>query len=329
MMSIFSDMIEKIMEVFMDDFTVYGKTFTDCLENLEKVLQRCEEKHLVLNWEKCHSMVQEGIVLGHKVSARGIEVDKAKIEVIEQLPPPTNVKGIRSFSGHAGFYRRFIKDFSQIARPLTSLLDKDAPFIFNNECHEAFQILKKALITAPIIQPPDWKLPFEIMCDASDFAIGAVLGQTKDKKHYAISYTSKSLSGAQLNYATTEKELLAVVFAIDKFRSYLVGAKVIVYTDHAALKYLLTKKDAKPWLIIWILLLQEFNLEIKDKKGVENSVLDHLSRMTITNTQEPPINDFLWNDMLLKITTSHPWYANIINFMISEYVSPRESKKRS
>ena len=120
--------------------------------------------------------------------------------------------------------------------------------------------MKKALISAPIIQPPDWKLPFEIMCDASNFAIGAVLGQTKDKKHYAISYASKTLSEAQLNYATTEKELLAVVFAIDKFRSYLVGAKVIVYTDHVALKYLLTKKDAKPWLIRWILLLQEFDI---------------------------------------------------------------------
>src|SRR6185503_15081716 len=105
MMSIFSNMIEKIMEMFMDDFTVYGKTFTDCLENLEKFLQRCEEKHLVPNWEKYHFMVQEGIVLGHKVSAHGIEVDKAKIEVIEQLPPSTNVKGICSFLGHAGFYR--------------------------------------------------------------------------------------------------------------------------------------------------------------------------------------------------------------------------------
>jgi hypothetical protein len=111
------------------------------------------------------------------VSERGIEVDKAKIEVIEQLPPPTNVKGIHSFLGHAGFYRRFIKNFFQIARPLTSLLAKDAPFIFNNECHEAFQILKKALISTPIIQPPDWKLPFEIMCDAIDFAIGPFLAR--------------------------------------------------------------------------------------------------------------------------------------------------------
>ena len=164
-------------------------------------------------------MVHEGIVLGHKVSVHGIEVDKAKIVVIEQLPPPTNVKGIHSFLGHARFYRCFIKNFSQIARPLTSLLDKDAPFVFNNECHEAFQILKKALISAPIIQPPDWKLPFEIMCDSSDFVVGAVLGQTKDKKHYDISYASKTLSEPQLNYAATEKELLAIVFVIDKFRS--------------------------------------------------------------------------------------------------------------
>jgi len=187
------------------------------------------------------------------------------------------------FSCHAGFYRRFVKDFSHIARPLTSLLAKDAPFEFDDECLNAFQILKKALISAPIIQSPDWSLPFEIMCDASDYAMGVVLGQMKHRKHHAISYASKTLSGPQLNYAITKKELLAVIFTIDKFRSYLVGAKVIVYTDHAALKYLLTKKGAKPWLIRWILLLQEFDLEIKDRKGIENSIADHLSRMQFEN----------------------------------------------
>jgi hypothetical protein len=193
-------------------------------------------------------MVREGIVLGHLISKRGIKVDKAKIEVIKQLPPPINVKGIRSFLGHAGFYRQFIKNFSYIARPLTNLLAKDVPFEFDDACLKAFETLKLALTSTLIIQPPDWSLPFEIMCDASDYVVGAVLGQYKDKKHHVIAYTSKTLIGPELNYATTEKELLAVVFAIDKFRSYLVRAKVIVYTDHAALKYLLTKKDAKPRL---------------------------------------------------------------------------------
>jgi len=222
----------------------------------------------------------------------------------------------------------FHQNFSQIARPLTSLLTKDAPFVFNNECHEAFQILKKALISALIIQPPDWKLPFEIMCDASDFAVGVVLGQTKDKKHYAISYASKTLSGPQLNYATTEKELLVVVFAIGKFRSYLVGAKVIIYTNHAALKYLLTKKDAKPRLIRWILLLQEFDIEIRDKKGVENSVADHLSRLQYKETHESPINDYLRDDTLLKVIDSNPWCANIVNYMVAGYVPPGEDKRK-
>jgi len=179
-------------------FSVYGKTFDNCLENLDKVLQRCEEKRLVHNWEKCHFIVREGIVLGHLVSERDIEVDKAKIEVIEHLPPPINVKGIRSFLGDASFYRRFVKDFSFVARPLTCLLAKDVSFEFDDACLQAFEILKKALISAPIIQPPDWSLPFEIMCDASDYAMGVVLGQTKDKKHHAIAYDSKTLTGPHL-----------------------------------------------------------------------------------------------------------------------------------
>jgi hypothetical protein len=151
-------------------------------------------------------MVREGIVLGHLVSERGIEVDKAKIEVIEQLPPPVNVKGIRSFLGHTGFYRRFIKKFSYIARPLTNLLAKDVLFKFDDACMKSFKTLKKALTSTPIIQPPNWSLPFEIMCDVSDYDVGAVLGQSKDKKHHAIAYASKTLTGPQLNYATTEKK---------------------------------------------------------------------------------------------------------------------------
>ena len=147
-------MIEEIMELFMDDFSIYGKSFDDCLENWDKVLQRCEEKHLVLNWEEYHFMVREIIVLRHLVSEWGIEVDRAKIEVIEQLPPPINIRGIRSFLGHVGFYRHFIKDFSHIAWLLTNLLAKDVTIEFDNACLKSFNILKKALIYAPIIQPP-------------------------------------------------------------------------------------------------------------------------------------------------------------------------------
>ena len=233
----------------------------------------------MLNWEKCHFMVKEGVVLGHKVSKAGLEVDPAKVDIISRLPPPSSVRAIRSFLGHAGFYRRFIKDFSKIARPMTRLLEKDAPFVFGAECVKAFGLLKRLLVEAPILVAPDWGLPFEIMCGASDFAIGAVLGQRKDKHFHPIYYASKTLHDAQEHYTTTEKELLAVVFAFDKFRSYLVLSKTIVYTDHAAIRYLFSKQDAKPRLIRWIMLLQEFDIEIQDKKGALNVAADHLSRL--------------------------------------------------
>ncbi|GJY48035.1 reverse transcriptase domain-containing protein [Tanacetum coccineum] len=145
MMAIFHDMIEKMMEVFMDDFLVFGNSFRNCLSRLDKMLKRCEDTNLCLNWEKSHFMVKEGIVLGHKISKNRIEVDKAKVDVIAKLPHPTTVKGIRSFLDHAGFYRRFIKDFSKISRPMTHLLEKNTQFIFSDECIHAFETLKKNL----------------------------------------------------------------------------------------------------------------------------------------------------------------------------------------
>jgi hypothetical protein len=164
-------------------------------------------------------MVQQGIVLGHSISNNGIEVDKAKIVIISKLSPPMTTKGVRCFLGHAGFYKRFIKDFSKISRPLCALLAKDTKFEWTDECMVAFNTLKKLLTSAPIMMAPDWSLPFELMCNASDFALGAVLGQKINKVPHAIYYVSRTLNDAQLNYSTTEKELLAVIFALEKFRS--------------------------------------------------------------------------------------------------------------
>ncbi|GJW91219.1 reverse transcriptase domain-containing protein [Tanacetum coccineum] len=325
MMAIFHDMIEKTMEVFMDDFLVFGDSFSSCLAILDKMLKRCEDTKLALNWEKSHFMVKEGIVLGHKISRKGIEVDKAKVDVISKLPHPTTVKGIRSFLGHAGFYRRFIKDFSKISRPMTHLLEKNTPFIFSEDCILAFQTLKKKLTEAPILIAPNWDQPFEIMCDASDYAIGAVLGQRIEKHFRPIHYASKTMTEAESNYTTTEKEMLAVVYAFEKFRSYLIMNKSVVYTDHSALKYLFNKKDAKARLLRWILLLQEFNFSVIDTKGAENYAADHLSRLEnpYENVFDPKeITETFPLETLNAVNSyqSTPWFADFANYHAGNFL---------
>nr|GEV08520.1 reverse transcriptase domain-containing protein [Tanacetum cinerariifolium] len=209
---------------------------------MDQILERLagNEYYCFLDgFSKSHFMVKEGIVLGHKISKNGIEVDKAKVDVIAKLLYPTTVK----------------------------------------ECIEAFQSLKKKLTEVPILVAPDWDLPFEIMCDTSDFAIGAVLRQRKTKHVQPIHYASKTMTDAQAHYTTKEKQLLAVVYAFKNLRPYLVLSKSIVYTDHSALKYLFNKQDAKPRLLRWVLLLQKFDIIIRDKKGTENLAADHLSRL--------------------------------------------------
>ncbi|GKA91166.1 reverse transcriptase domain-containing protein [Tanacetum coccineum] len=262
------------------------------------------------NGEKCHFMVKEGIVFSHKISKNGLEVDRAKVDVIAKLPPPTTNKGVRSFLGHASFYRRFIQDISKIARPMTHLLEKDTPFIFSDECLASFKILKKR----------------------------AVLGQRKDKYFRPIHYASKTFSDAQTNYTVTEKELLAVVYAFEKFRSYLVLSKTIVYTDRSGLKYLFNKQDAKPRLIWWVLLHQEFTFEIRDKKGAENLAADHLSRLENPYQGDHvgmEINDNFPHESLSMISLNPnnkpPWFADIANYLVGnvlvKWMSSQQKKK--
>nr|GEV96296.1 reverse transcriptase domain-containing protein [Tanacetum cinerariifolium] len=300
MMEIFHDMIEQTMEVFMNDFSVFRNYFSTCLTNLEKMLKRCEDTKLALNWEKSHFMVKEGIVLGHKISKKGIEVDKAKI-----------------------------KDFSNVSSPMTHLLEKNSPFIFSNECIQAFQTLKDKLTEAPILIAPNWDQPFELMCDASDYAVGAVLGQRVEKHFRPIHYARKTMNQAKTNYMTTEKEMLAVVYAFEKFRSYLIMNKSIVYTDHSALKYLFSKKHAKARLLRWILLLQEFDFKVIDTKREENYVGDHLSRLKnpYKNVFDPKeINETFPLESLNKVAHQDPstsWTCP--DQIIRHYVAGKEA----
>nr|GFC46740.1 reverse transcriptase domain-containing protein [Tanacetum cinerariifolium] len=232
-------------------------------------------------------------------------------DVITKLPHPTTVKGIRSFLGHASFYRHFIKDFSKIARPMTRLLEKETPFIFYKECVEAFQTLKRKLTEAPILIAPDWDMPFELMCDANDFAIGA----------------SKTMTEAKSNYTITEKELLAVMYAFEKFWYYLIMNKSIVYTNHSALKYLFAKKDSKARLLYWVLLLQEFTFKVIDIKGAENLAADHLSRLENPhqNVLDPKeINESFPLETLNLVSTrgnsSTSWFDDFANYHAGNFV---------
>nr|GEU31429.1 reverse transcriptase domain-containing protein [Tanacetum cinerariifolium] len=316
-----------MMEVFMDDFFVFGNSFKTCVSYLEKMLKRCEDTNLCLNWEKSHFMVKEGIVLGHRISKDGIKVDKSKVYVIAKLPHPTTVKGIRSFLGHVDFYRRFIKYFSKIAQPMNRLLEKDTSFFFSKECVEAFQTLKRKLTEAPILIALDWDLLFELMCDANDFAIDAVLGQCQEKHFRPIHYASNTMTEAESNYTTTKKEMLAVVYAFKKFRSYLIINKSIVYTDHSALKFLFAKKDSKERLLRWVLLLHEFTFKVIDTKRAKNLAVDHLSRLenphqNVLSLRE--INESFPLETLNMVSfrgnSSTPRFADFVNYHAGNFV---------
>ncbi|GJY34353.1 reverse transcriptase domain-containing protein [Tanacetum coccineum] len=245
------------MEVFMDDFSIFRNSFGTCLSHLDKMLKRCEDTNLCLNWEKSHFMVKEGIVLDHKISKNGIKVDKAKVNVIAKLPHPTTVKGVWSFFGHAG----------------------------------------------------------------------AVLGQRHEKHFRPIHYASKTMNEAESHYTTTEKEMLAVVYAFEKFRSYLILNKSIVYTDHSALKYLFAKKDSKARLLRWVLLLQEFKFKVIDTKGAENLAADHLSQLenpyeSVLDPKE--INETFPLETLNMVTfrgdSSTPWFADFANYHARNFI---------
>eukprot|EP00253_Pinus_taeda_P020317 PITA_20317 len=277
---IFFDLIHDCVEVYMDDFTVYGDSFEEALENLEKVLVRCKETNLSLSHEKFFTMFTEGIVLGHHILGDGIKVDRSKVEVISKLPIPNCQRDVRSFLGFTGYCRRFIENFTKIASPLFKFLTKDCEFKWDPDCQSTFETLKTRISKAPILKGPNWKLPFHISTNASDTTLGAVLSQ-KYLVPYAIYYTSKNLTPTELNYTVTEKELLVVVHAINKFRHYITGYETFIHTDHSEIRYLMKKHVTNGKVTRWLLLLQEFNINVLDRPGKQTIVANFLSRIQI------------------------------------------------
>jgi hypothetical protein len=302
---IFFDMVNDCMEIFMDDFTPYGTYFDEALANLEKVLKRCIQYHLSLSIETCHMMMSEGVVLGHFISYAGIQVDPAKIQVILDIPTPSTQKEVRIFLGHVGYYRIFIKKNSKLASPLFFLLTKDVDFSWINNCELSFADLKQKLSTTHILRGPNWALPFHNCSDASDTAIGAVLGKHEDKDPYVIYYISKNMAPVKLNYTVTKKELLAVVYAINKFRHYLTGYSTFIHPNHSKIKYLMNKPITNAQVTIWLLLLQEFDITIVDRPGKENVVAYFLSILNI-NDDNSPVDDSFPDEHLFAVSAHSP-----------------------
>ena len=275
-------------------------------------------------------MLTEGIALCHHISSIGIKVDPTRIEVISKLPPPQTQKDVRSFLGHASYYRRFIENFTKIATPMFKLLTKDAHFVWDSQCQTTFQILKEKLSTTPMIQGPNWSLPFHISTNASDTTLGVVLVQKENQITNSIYFISRNLTPPECNYTVTEKEFLVVVYSINKFRHYITSFETFIHTDHSSIKFLINKPITNGRITRWLLLLQEFNVTIIDRLGKENLVAEFLSRINHGGEMSPMNNDFPY-EHLFALATNPPWYAYLTNYLTTKklprHLSSRKKKK--
>ena len=268
--------------VYIDDIIVFGTTFSQCLGRLSEIFRRFEQHGLTFKPKKCDLFKKEVEFLGHRVSAEGVSCDPKKIEKVRLWTPPTTVTEVRSFLGMTGYYRRFIKDYADKAHPLTNLTKLTVAFEWDSDCEAAFEFLKHALITAPILSYPDMKKEFILDTDASGFAAGAVLSQVYDDgEEKPVAYASFTFNTAEKNYCTTHRELLAVVRGVKQFRHYLLGRQFLVRTDHASLVWLKNFKDAPGKVARWIFKLEEFDYRLEYRKGVDHGNADAMSRMPI------------------------------------------------
>ncbi|KAL0549259.1 hypothetical protein IC582_013740 [Cucumis melo] len=271
---VFREFLDTFVIVFIDDILIYSKTEAEHEEHLRMVLQTLRDNKLYAKFSKCEFWLKQVSFLGHVVSKDGVSVDPAKIEAVTGWTRPSTVSEVRSFLGLAGYYRRFVENFSRIATPLTQLTRKGAPFVWSKACEDSFQTLKQKLVTAPVLTVPDGSCSFVIYSDASKKGLGCVLMQ----QGKVVAYASRQLKSHEQNYPTHDLELAAVVFALKIWRHYLYGEKIQIFTDHKSLKYFFTQKELNMRQRRWLELVKDYDCEILYHPGKANVVADALSR---------------------------------------------------
>lgn len=310
--------------VYLDDIIVISSTLQEHINQLREVFARLRKFNLQLQPPKCEFLRREVNYLGHVITEDGVKPDRAKVECISNYPVPRNTKEVKAFLGLVGYYRKFIKDFSKKSKPLTNLLKQGQEFIWTDLCQDAFMFFRKILTEEPLLQHPDFTKPFNVTTDASNMAIGAVLSQGKIGSDLPISYASRTLNKAEKNYNTTEKELLAIVWAVKQFRPYLYGRKFVIVTDHRPLTWLFSVKDPGSRLIRWRLQLEEFEYEVVYKPGTQNTNADALSRINVTNITQEQENSNAYQNYLEEKTKRIISNKNIIEIAGDIFEAPEE-----
>jgi len=276
---VLQDYLGQFVCVYLDDIIIYSKTFEQHIDHITQVFNALRQAQLKIKLKKCYFCLPIISFLGHIVGRNVIQPDPTKIEKVKSFPVPANLTQLRAALGLFSYYRKFIKDFSRIAKPMTLLLKKDTPFEWTTKQQNAFEQLKQKLITTPILKYPDFTRPFIVYTDASGIGLGAILSQKDEhEKECVIAYASRSLNSAEQNYTVTDQECLAVVWAIKHFQHYLGLKPFQVVTDHSALKWLQTSKIPTGRRARWMMFLQQFDFEIMHRPGKSNTNADALSR---------------------------------------------------